>query len=212
MKPIVWTLFLLIFAFTLHADSHSLMLQKGEKIAQLLCDYPKLKAMHFDSSDEAKEKILSQKLCKPLDRRKLDAVALWLASSKKSTPLQEHFDIPKDAKCPICGMFVAKYPRWAALMQDSKGDQLWFDGVKDMMKYYFRHKDEKFDPIRVLDFYTLRPVDAHKAWFVIGSNVYGPMGEELIPFRTREDAQTFMKEHFGKKIVRFDEIREAWLY
>ena len=38
------------------------------------------------------------------------------------------------------------------------------------------------------------------------------MGRELIPFKTREDAQTFMTEHYGKKIIRFNEIEEEYLY
>ena len=211
MQMILWTLFLLL-SVSLQADTQTLMLQKGQKVAQLLCDYDKLKQMHFDTVDQAKAQIRSQKLCRPLDKKRLEAVALWLTSEKSGTSLPEHLVAPKDAKCAICGMFVAKYPKWAAYMQDSEGHKLWFDGVKDMMKYYFNHKNEKFAPILVQDFYTLQPIDATKAWFVIGSNVYGPMGEELIPFRTREDAQTFKKEHFGKKIVRFDEIREAWLY
>ena len=32
-----------------------------------------------------------------------------------------------------------------------------------------------------------------KAFYVIGSNVYGPMGEELIPFKNEDEAKKFMK-------------------
>jgi nitrous oxide reductase accessory protein NosL len=80
------------------------------------------------------------------------------------------------------------------------------------MKYYFNNPKEKFTTILVSDFYTLKPLEAQKAYFVIGSNVYGPMGEELIPFKTKEDAEVFMQEHYGKKIIRFDEIKEDYLY
>ncbi|HHD77335.1 MAG TPA: hypothetical protein ENK93_02440 [Campylobacteraceae bacterium] len=211
MKKILLILFL-FFAFVLHADTQSIMLHKGKKIAQLMCDDKRLKTAHFDSPEDAKRAILSQKLCRPLTPEKLEAVAQWISSLKNTDTNPKSIDVPKDAKCPICGMFVAKYPKWATMMQDSNGKKRYFDGVKDMMKYYFNHKDERFDPIRVQDFYTLKSIDARRAWYVTGSNVYGPMGRELIPFASREDAEIFKKEHFGKKIIRFDEIREEDLY
>ena len=47
---------------------------------------------------------------------------------------------------------------------------------------------------------------------MIGSNIYGPMGSELIPFSSHEDAQAFFDEHKGQKIVKFDEITEDQVY
>ena len=44
--------------------------------------------------------------------------------------------IPKDTKCPVCGMFVAKYEKWIAAIKTDK-ESFYFDGVKDMMKFYF---------------------------------------------------------------------------
>ena len=32
------------------------------------------------------------------------------------------------------------------------------------------------------------------------------MGHELIPFKNEKSAKTFLEEHHGKKIVRFNEI------
>jgi nitrous oxide reductase accessory protein NosL len=32
------------------------------------------------------------------------------------------------------------------------------------------------------------------------------MGHELIPFATEADARTFMKDHRGKQILRFEEV------
>ncbi len=45
-------------------------------------------------------------------------------------------NIPSDAKCHVCGMFVAKYANWAATIKTDK-ETFYFDGVKDMMKFYF---------------------------------------------------------------------------
>ncbi len=115
-------------------------------------------------------------------------------------------EVPKDAKCPICGMFVAKYPQWVAQFEGEK--TFYFDGVKDMMKYAYARKLSS-DKFYVSDYYTLSKLEASKAFYVIGSNVYGPMGAELIPFGSQEDAQNFARDHNGQKVISFDEITEA---
>lgn len=119
---------------------------------------------------------------------------------------------PKD-KCPVCGMFAAKYPDWVAEIIFKDGSYAVFDGTKDMFKYYFdmgkynpSKKQLDIDSIYVTDYYTLTFIDGHKAYYVIGSDVYGPMGREFIPFKKEEDAKGFMKDHKGKKVVVFQEI------
>jgi nitrous oxide reductase accessory protein NosL len=119
---------------------------------------------------------------------------------------------PKD-KCPVCGMFVAKYPDWVAGITFSDGSTVLFDGVKDMMKYYFNmpkyapgKKAGDIQAIHVTDYYRLEHIIGRSAFFVAGSDVYGPMGKELIPFEKEAEAQEFMKDHKGKTVLRFDQI------
>lgn len=115
-------------------------------------------------------------------------------------------EVPKDAKCPICGMFVAKYPQWVAMYDGDK--TFYFDGVKDMMKYAFARKLSN-DKFYVSDYYKLSKLEASKAFYVLGSNVYGPMGNELIPFATQEEALSFSRDHNGQKVISYDEITEV---
>jgi nitrous oxide reductase accessory protein NosL len=82
------------------------------------------------------------------------------------------------------------------------------------MKYYifdgdFPYDRQAIEAMLVTDYYTLEAFDAEDAYYVSGSDVYGPMGNELIPFKNLESAQTFMREHNGKKIVRFKEITDT---
>jgi copper chaperone NosL len=115
-------------------------------------------------------------------------------------------------KCPVCGMFVAKYPDWLAAVRLRDGTHVFFDGAKDMSKYV--HDPKKYDAARrpedieavlVMDYYGLAWIDARKAWYVLGSDVYGPMGRELIPLEKEDDAREFMKDHMGMRIIRFSE-------
>jgi len=124
----------------------------------------------------------------------------------------------KDSKCPVCGMFVAKYPDWVAAARFQDGSAVFFDGAKDMFKYLFDLK--KYNPgkkqtdiemIQVTDYYDLTPVNGFEAFYVLGSDIYGPMGRELIPFAKEEAAREFLKDHKGKSLLKFQEVTPALL-
>jgi nitrous oxide reductase accessory protein NosL len=128
---------------------------------------------------------------------------------------QQAVKVSRDTRCSVCGMFVAKYPNWLARIHYNNPEKVqFFDGVKDMMVFYFN--PERFDgfprqkikEILVKDYYSLEWLSAQKAFFVIGSDIYGPMGHELIPFSSMEAAENFMKDHHGKEILTFDRISE----
>jgi nitrous oxide reductase accessory protein NosL len=149
-------------------------------------------------------------------RMKLLAIAVvplfWAATGASADPAGFIKPSAKD-KCPVCGMFVAKYPDFVAEIVFKDGSYTVFDGVKDMFKYYVdlnRYNPSKtpsdIRSIYVTSYYDLQPADATRAFFVIGSNVYGPMGRELIPFVAENDALEFMKDHAGKQILRFGDV------
>ncbi len=119
---------------------------------------------------------------------------------------------PKD-KCPVCGMLVSKYPDFLAQILFKDGSSVFFDGTKDMFKYYFNLKKYRasknpsdIGSIYVTNYYDLTFIGGLTAFYVIGSDIYGPMGRELIPFNKEADAKEFMKDHQGKSILRFKEI------
>ena len=119
---------------------------------------------------------------------------------------------PKD-KCPVCGMFVQKYPDWTGQILFKDGSYVVSDGAKDLFKYYFDmkkygqgRKAADIDAILVIDYYRVAYMDGYRAYYVIGSDVYGPMGKELIPFEKKEDAFEFMKDHKGQRTLTFKEI------
>lgn len=116
-------------------------------------------------------------------------------------------------KCPVCGMFVAKYPDWTTAILFKDGSNIFFDGAKDLFKYLLDPKRydsarrrEDMAAVRVKDYYGLSWIDARQAWYVLGSDVYGPMGRELIPLETETAAKEFMKDHKGRKIIRFSDV------
>ncbi len=121
-------------------------------------------------------------------------------------------------KCPVCGMFVAKYPDWVAEVIFKDGGHAVFDGPKDLFRFLAGMKEyaparSDADVARVFvnDYYAVMPIDGHAAFYVLGSDATGPMGRELIPFARETDAREFLKDHHGKKVLRFREITPAVL-
>lgn len=185
--------------------------EKGKMMFSKMCKQDDLPA--FASIAEAKSYIADSGLCGTLKDKQYQAIAIYLSRKEGATHTHSAvIAVPKDAKCPVCGMFVAKYPKWAA--EGQIGTQThYFDGVKDMMKFYFKpasfHKkatQSMITKLLVSDYYTLKAVDAKAAWYVIGSNVHGPMGHELIAFGSQQDAEAFETDHYGKQVVSFEQI------
>jgi len=131
------------------------------------------------------------------------------ASAMQKTPATP----PAKAKCPVCGMFVAKYPDWVVSITFRDSTAVYFDGPKDLFKYFLNpgkyvssRKQADVAAIFVKDYYSLSLIDGRKAFYVIGSDLLGPMGKELVPFAGKGDADGFLRDHRGLKVLRFDEI------
>lgn len=115
--------------------------------------------------------------------------------------------------CPVCGMFVAKYPEWIAYVVYKDGHAHYFDGAKDMFKflaapkrYVPAHKPEDVAMVAVTDYYNVEPIPAQSAWYVVGSDILGPMGHELVPLASEAEAKDFLRDHQGKTILRFPQV------
>ena len=67
-------------------------------------------------------------------------LGVLLATASESVKLKPD----KQEKCPVCGMFVYKYPDWTAQVIFNDQSRFYFDGVKDLFKYVF-HLD-KYHP------------------------------------------------------------------
>lgn len=184
----------------------------GKKIYEKNCKKD-IDANNYVQLNELKADLADKKLCGTLGEDELQPLSLYIWEVKRFEANDKRADIiqvTKDEKCPICGMFVYKYPKWAAQIF-YKDMHYSFDGVKDMMKYYFDNKDG-IVKILVTDYYSQKAIDAMSAYYVLGSDVYGPMGKELIPFSSQKEAKAFSMDHKGYKVVGFKDITASEIY
>jgi len=97
------------------AAKYARLVVKGEKIALRLCDHKKLPKLSENATPESIAKLVeSSGACPPLSRSKMEALAMFLKAGGQIAHKQsgKEIAVPKGAKCPVCGMFVAKYPKW----------------------------------------------------------------------------------------------------
>jgi nitrous oxide reductase accessory protein NosL len=135
---------------------------------------------------------------------------LWTGAARAADPPPTPG--PKQ-RCGVCGMYVAKYPQWIASIRFADGVTVYFDGPKDMFRYLldldtFRPgaTAEQVAAVFVTDYYSTRPVDGRTASYVVGSDVMGPMGAELVPTADRSHAETLLKDHGGERVAGFGEV------
>ncbi|MDD2906737.1 MAG: nitrous oxide reductase accessory protein NosL [Sulfurimonas sp.] len=186
----------------------------GEKIYTQKCQ--EINPNSYATLHELKNAIQTNALCSLQNETHINAVTLYLWDIKRVATVGETLPeiiVHKEDKCPICGMYVYKYPRWAAQIFFKDKTHHSFDGMKDLMKFYFGDtKKENIEMILVRDYYSQKSINAKSAFYVLGSDIYGPMGEELIAFANEEEAKNFSKDHKGKKLLHFKELHKEEVY
>jgi len=123
----------------------------------------------------------------------------------------------KKDRCPVCGMFVYKYPYWRAGFVFKDGVRVFhcspkcfFHNLGHVSKYQPVRTREDIKLLWVTDYYTANPVDAQDpdVRFVSGSTLVGPMGWDVVPVKGIKAAETFKRDYFGQKILCLDEVTE----
>lgn len=129
--------------------------------------------------------------------------------------------VPPDARCPVCGMFPARAPEWAAQLIFDNGDAQFFDSplslfmyLQDVARYSpgrsAGHVVARYvtDAAPPLDAGHPRWIDARSAYYVHGSTAVGPMRAGNLPaFSSRQAAQDFAARR-GGRVLDFGAIDE----
>jgi len=113
---------------------------------------------------------------------------------------------------------VYKDPKWVSKVELINGKKLFFCSPKSLMEFYHRpgkwsdigvKSEDDFKDILVTDFKTLEAIDAKGAFFVYGSKIISPSGDDLVPFSTYKDAKEFSEKYRGRRILNFKELKNS---
>jgi copper chaperone NosL len=139
--------------------------------------------------------------------------------------------LSEDADCDVCGMVISQHPGataeifYADVDPAGHDNPARFDSTWEAFQFDFQHDDWTREAFYVTDYSSVdysihteqgQPVisthydresfaDATDVTFVVGSEVVGAMGRDLIGFADRDDATAFRDDH-GGELAEFDEV------
>lgn len=114
-------------------------------------------------------------------------------------------EVPAEARCPVCGMYPARYPRWAAQVIFQDGDVHYLDSPLSLFKYLQqvpryapgRHAAD-IAAVYVTDQDSGHWLPADQAVYVHGSTLTGPMRAGNLPaFASEAQAKAFISQRGG---------------
>ena len=121
-------------------------------------------------------------------------------------------------ECHLCGMLITRFdgPKGEVFRKET-GDQVFkFCSTRDLFSYYLDPENKRNVAQMFVHDMSKMPwgsesiddkyfIDAKTAWYVVGSEKTGAMGDTLASFSQQSDAQAFAKE-FGGKVISFADI------
>ena len=133
-------------------------------------------------------------------------------------PVNYKMDYTKDTYGLVRNIKVYKNPKWISKVELESGKKAFFVSPKSMFEFYFRpgkwfdmgvKREKDFKHIIVTDYITMKAIDAKDAYYVYGSREISPAGDDLVSFKSKEEANKFAKKYNGKRVFTFDEISDA---
>jgi|APSaa5957512576_1039674.scaffolds.fasta_scaffold83802_1 copper chaperone NosL len=139
---------------------------------------------------------------------------LLIGCSGPSTKGPAKIEIHKE--CPLCGMYPARYPMFHCQIVFKDGTYEAFDSAAGLLVYlYFPDKTgfevKEYDAIYFKDYVRELWIESETTFFVIGSEVLGPMGIEFLPADSEEAAKKLAKIEKGAKIIHFKNVDRSFM-
>ena len=133
-------------------------------------------------------------------------------------PLDAARSVPADVRCPVCGMFPARFPDWAAQVIFANGDAHFFDSplsfflyLDNVARYSAGRSASDIVARYVTDGAGGGWTDAATAYYVHGSAARGPMRAGDLPaFASLQQAEQFAAAR-GGQVLSFGAVDAALL-
>ncbi|MCB4748044.1 MAG: nitrous oxide reductase accessory protein NosL [Sulfurovum sp.] len=148
-------------------------------------------------------------------------ILLILASLLGLFYAQEPFNgkimVLKQQLDPVYQIPLKEDSKWQCEAILKSRQKAFFVSVKSMMQVYWHQSYFKknslllddIDKLYIKDFLNGKKIEANKAFYLFGSRVVGPHGDDLIPFVSQQNAKLFKLKHGGTKILPFSRLSKG---
>jgi copper chaperone NosL len=113
----------------------------------------------------------------------------------------------KDERCKQCGMRIDRQSAWRAELVGEDGKTTSFDTPRCALASW-RSGKTSAKALRVQEYYDRQWRDAREVRFVVGGDVVGPMGPDLVPVDPPR-ATKFIQDHGADRALSVDEVTVA---
>ena len=113
------------------------------------------------------------------------------------------------ARCAHCGMRVDPSSSWRAGATGADGAAVPFDAPKCLIRFVRSDRGRAVREPWVIEYYSGERRPAEGLFYVLGSDVRGPMGRDLVPIEGRDRAERFRADHHGERVLAWTEIDAA---
>jgi copper chaperone NosL len=145
-------------------------------------------------------------------------IAFGLLACSEEKPVEEVMQqavrIESSDECHLCGMLITRFPGPKGQLYEQRQQQVKkFCSTRDLFAHLLQPENShRVSQVFVHDM-AVSPwdntgemyIDARQAWYVVKHSQQGAMGPTLASFKTREAARSF-GEHFGGRVIRFEEV------
>lgn len=135
--------------------------------------------------------------------------------AEKGLDAEGHMQIGPQDRCPNCAMLPVRHPKFSCAIKLKNDKTFYFCGHGCLLRAwsdpqrFLNAPTESLDKMVVRNYFTGEQFDGAAAFWVIGSDVVGPMGPTPIPLATQKEVDAFKKRHGGKRVFRVKELNEA---
>lgn len=109
-----------------------------------------------------------------------------------------------EVRCKHCGMKIDPASPWRADLVAADGTATSFDTPRCALTSWRSGKSQATE-IRVQDYYDRRWRSGSELRFVVGGDVVGPMGPDLVPIDPAQ-ASKFIQDHGADRALRLEEV------
>jgi hypothetical protein len=110
----------------------------------------------------------------------------------------------KESRCKNCGMRIDPQSQWRAELVAEDGSLVAFDTPRCALQSW-RGGKTAAKAVRVQDYYDRKPREGTDVRFVVGGDVLGPMGPDLVPVDPVRVSK-FIQDHAADRAYRLEEI------
>jgi copper chaperone NosL len=118
-----------------------------------------------------------------------------------------------EVRCPVCGMYPARYPGFRSQISTADGKHHHFCSSQCLVSYHANPQQYMKDAAKTTSIWvTVFQENSYEyamgLYYLVGSSIMGPMGKEAIPYRNKSAAAASASKN-GGKVVRFKELNPA---